>query len=375
MTAEDSDITLRVENLKAFYTSKKGLVRGVNDVSFQIRKGESVGLFGESGAGKTSVALAILGLFDDLSRKYSSTAANEDNIRLWKLRDDAKKQRLTSEDMGEELPGVEGHVWFEGQDLITLNEKELRKIRGDRITYVPQGSTKSLNPYSTFEEQTAEVLRAHDEDNELTDWYVMKRVLQALDLVELGDVDIRKDMKPSQFSVGEDQRVLIAMALIPNPSLLIADEPTTAVDMAIQLRILEAIQIIRNNTELSLLMISNNQGTISQTCDRVAVMTAGKIVEFGTTETIMNSPGHPFTRAFIMSNPTMEIIRKMKEKGLRIRGIPGTPPDLSQPMVGCPFSGRCEYAEPECKASIPEFREVEKDHFVMCRRYEELPEW
>jgi oligopeptide/dipeptide ABC transporter ATP-binding protein len=375
MTSENTDVTLRVENLRAFYTSKKGLVRGVNDVSFEILEGESVGLFGESGAGKTSVALAILGLFDDLSRKYSSTAANEDNIRLWKLKDEAKKQGLAYEDLGEELPGVSGHIWFRGEDLLTLDEKEYRSIRGNEITYVPQGSTKSLNPYSTFEEQTAEVLRAHDEDDELTDWQVMKRVLQTLDLVELGDVDIRKDMKPSQFSVGEDQRVLIAMALIPSPALLIADEPTTAVDMAIQLRILEAIQIIRKDTKLSLLMISNNQGTISQTCDKVAVMTSGKIVEFGTTATIMNSPGHPFTRAFIMSNPTMEVIRKMKEKGLRIRGIPGKPPDLTKPMTSCPFSERCEYVEEECKTSIPEFREVEPNHFVLCRRFEELPEW
>ncbi|MHA1135744.1 MAG: ABC transporter ATP-binding protein [Candidatus Thorarchaeota archaeon] len=375
MTAEDTNVTLRVENLRAFYTSKRGLVRGVNDVSFEIRQGESVGLFGESGAGKTSVALAILGLFDDLSRKYSSTAANEENIRLWKLKDEARKKGLSFEELDEELPGVSGRIWFRGEDLLTLDEKEYRSIRGNEITYVPQGSAKSLNPYSTLEEQTAEVLRAHDDNNELTDWQVMKRVLQTLDLVELGDVDIRKDMKPSQFSVGEDQRVLIAMALIPNPALLIADEPTTAVDMAIQLRILEAIQIIRNDTKLSLLMISNNQGTISQTCDKVAVMTAGKIVEFGTTATIMNSPGHPFTRAFIMSNPTMEIIRKMKEKGLRIRGIPGKPPDLSQPMIGCPFGERCEYAEDACKTSIPEFREVEKDHFVMCRKHEDLPEW
>lgn len=375
MTAEDTDVVLRVENLKAFYTSKKGLVRGVNNISFQIRKGESVGLFGESGAGKTSVALAILGIFDNLSRYYSSTAANVENKRLWKLRDEARKKGLTSEEMGEELPGVEGHIWFQGKDLLTLEEKEYRQIRGNEISYVPQGSTKSLNPYSTFEEQTAEVLRAHDEDGKLTEWQVMKRVLQALDLVELGDVDIRKDMKPSQFSVGEDQRVLIAMALIPNPALLIADEPTTAVDMAIQLRILDAIQIIRKDTDLSLLMISNNQGTISQTCDKVAVMTAGMVVEFGTTATIMNSPGHPFTRAFIMSNPTMEIIRKMKERGLRIRGIPGLPPDLSQPMHGCPFGERCEYAEDACKTSVPEFREIEPGHFVMCRRYEDLPDW
>ncbi len=375
MTAEDTKVTIRVENLKAFYTSKKGFVRAVNDISFEILKGESLGLFGESGSGKTTVALAILGLFDNLSRTYASTAGNKENKKLWALKDEAKKKGLTSEEMGMELPGVEGQIWFKGENILTLNEKEYRQIRGDAITFVPQGSTKSLNPYSTFEEQTAEVLQAHDEDNRLTDWQVMKRVLQSLDLVELGDVDIRKDMKPSQFSVGEDQRVLIAMALIPHPDLLIADEPTTAVDMAIQLRILDAIGIIRKETDLSLLMISNNQGTISQTCDKVAVMTAGKIVEFGTTETIMNSPGHPFTRAFIMSNPTMEIIRKMKEKGLRIRGIPGKLPDVSIPLVGCPFKERCEYVQDICREKIPEFREIEVGHFVMCHRYEELPEW
>ncbi len=375
MTSEDTNVTIRVENLKAFYTSKKGLIRAVNDISFEILKGESVGLFGESGSGKTTVALAILGLFDNLSRTYASTAGNKENKKLWALKDEARKKGLSSEEMGIELPGVEGHIWFKGEDILTLNEKEYRQIRGDAITYVPQGSTKSLNPYSTFSEQTAEVLRAHDEDNRLTEWYVMKRVLQSLDLVELGDVDIRKDMKPSQFSVGEDQRVLIAMALIPYPDLLIADEPTTAVDMAIQLRILDAIGIIRKETDLSLLMISNNQGTISQTCDKVAVMTAGKIVEFGTTETIMNSPGHPFTRAFIMSNPTMEVIRKMKEKGLRMRGIPGKLPDVSIPLVGCPFKERCEYVQDICKEQIPEFREVEVGHFIMCHRYEELPEW
>lgn len=375
MTAEDTNVTIRVENLKAFYTSKKGLVRAVNDISFEILKGESLGLFGESGSGKTTVALAILGLFDNLSRTYASTAGNKENKELWALKDEAKKKGLSSEEMGMELPGVDGQIWFKGENILTLDEKEYRQIRGDAITYVPQGSTKSLNPYSTFEEQTAEVLRAHDEDNKLTDWQVMKRVLQSLDLVELGDVDIRKDMKPSQFSVGEDQRVLIAMALIPHPNLLIADEPTTAVDMAIQLRILDAIGIIRKETDLSLLMISNNQGTISQTCDKVAVMTAGKIVEFGTTATIMNSPAHPFTRAFIMSNPTMEIIRKMKEKGLRIRGIPGKVPDVSIPLVGCPFKERCEYVQDICKEQIPEFREIEDGHFVMCHRYEELPEW
>ncbi|MHA2352409.1 MAG: ATP-binding cassette domain-containing protein, partial [Candidatus Thorarchaeota archaeon] len=246
MVTSDGEVTLKVENLRAYYTSKKGLVKAVNNVSFEVRKGETVGLFGESGAGKTSVALAILGMFDHLSRYHASTAANEENKRLWALKDKARKKGLTSGDMGEDLPGVEGHIWFKGRDLVTLEEKEYRKLRGDEITYVPQGTTKSLNPYSNIEEQTAEVLWAHDEDSELKEWQVMKRLLQTLDLVELGDVDIRKSMKPSQFSVGEDQRVLIAMALISHPALMIADEPTTAVDIGLQNRILDAIQIVRD---------------------------------------------------------------------------------------------------------------------------------
>ncbi len=375
MAAEDNEVVLRVERLKAFYTSSRGLVRAVNNITFEIRRGESVGLFGESGAGKTTVALAILGLFENLSRHRASIAANEDSKRLWELRDSARKRGFTSEQMGQELPGIEGHIWFRGRDLLTLKEKDYRQIRGNEITYVPQGSTKSLNPYSNIAEQTAESLWAHDIDNRLTEHVVMKRVLQALDLIELGDVDLRKTMKPSQFSVGEDQRVLIAMALIPNPVLMIADEPTTAVDMAIQLRILEAIQIVRREMHLSMLIISNNQGTISQTCDKVAVMTAGHIMEFGPAATVMNSPGHPFTRAFIMSNPTMQVIRRIKEKKLRIRGIPGKPPDLAEPIAGCPFKERCEYAMDICRELKPEYREVEAGHWIMCHRYEKLPAW
>lgn len=375
MPPSDDEVTLKVENLRAYYTSKKGLVKAVNNVTFEVRKGESVGLFGESGAGKTSIALSILGMFDQLSRYYASTAANEENKRLWALKDEAKEKGLTSEDMGEELPGLEGHIWFKGKDLLSLDEEEYRKIRGNEITYVPQGSTKSLNPYTNIQEQTAEVLWVHDEDDELYEWEVLRRVLKTLDLVELGDALIRKDMKPSQFSVGEDQRVLIAMALISNPALMIADEPTTAVDVGLQQRILDAIQIAREELHLSMLLISNNQGTVAATCDKVAVMTAGHIVEFGETKRVLNSPGHPFTRAFIMSNPSMELIRKIKEKGLRIRGIPGKPPDPADPLPGCPFSERCEFVQDICREKIPEYREIEKDYWILCHRYEELPEW
>ena len=165
------------------------------------------------------------------------------------------------------------------------------------------------------------------------------------------------------------------MALVSLPDLMVADEPTTAVDIGLQNRILDAIQIVRNELNLSMLLISNNQATMAETCDKIGVMTAGHIVEFGDTQRVLNSPGHPFTRAFIISNPSMEQIRKIREKGLRIRGIPGTPPDLSETIPGCPFSERCEHVQQICKEKIPEYREVEKGYWVLCHRYEELPAW
>jgi oligopeptide/dipeptide ABC transporter ATP-binding protein len=243
------------------------------------------------------------------------------------------------------------------------------------ITYVPQGTIRSLNPYTQIGLQTAETLWVHDEDNLLIEREVLRRVLETLDLVEIGDSDLRQFMKPAEFSMGEDQRVLIAMALISDPSLMITDEPTTAVDVGVQRRILDALEIVRRELDLSLLLISNDQGLIAETADRVAVMSAGRIMEFGAAEKVLNSPGHPFTRAFIMSNPSMEVMRKIREKGLRLRGIPGKPPDLANPPPGCPFHPRCEYVKDICKTDIPEYREVEKDYWIFCHRFEELPDW
>ncbi|MFX1368046.1 MAG: ABC transporter ATP-binding protein [Promethearchaeota archaeon] len=375
MADSSDEYILRIKNLKAFYTSAKGLVKAVNDVSFDIRKGEAVGLFGESGSGKTSVALAIMGIFDRVSRFYASASSDPENKKLWEKKDEATKKGLTSKDLGEDLPGVEGEIWYKGQNILKLDEEEYRKIRGNEITYVPQGTHKSLNPYTQIGEQTGEPLWVHDEDDEMTERYVARRVLETLDLVEIGDTDLRQAMKPDQFSMGEDQRVLMAMALITNPVLLIADEPTTAVDVGVQHRILQAIQVVREELNLSMLLISNDQGLIAETSDRVAVMSSGRIMEFGDAERVLISPGHPFTRAFIMSNPSMQIIRKIREKGLRIRGIPGEPPDLSNPPPGCPFHTRCQEAKEICSNEVPEYREVEEGYWIFCHRYEELQKW
>ncbi len=373
--SEQENIILKVENLRAYYTSKRGIVRAVEDVSFYIRKGETIGLFGESGAGKTSVALSILGIFDQVSRYYASLASDKRHKELWEIRDEARKKGLTSKDMGETLPGVEGRIWFKGENLVGMDEKEYRKIRGYDITYIPQGTRQAMNPYTPIDIQTAESLIVHDEDNLLPERYILRRVLEVLDLVELPAVDTRKKQKPSEFSVGEDQRILIAMALITNPDLLIMDEPTTAVDVGVQRRILEAIDLVKKNLDIGILLISNDQGVIAEMSDRVAVMTGGRIVEFGDAERVLKHPGHPFTRAFVMSNPTMEIMRRIRDKGLVLRGIPGEPPDMADPPSGCIFHPRCEYCIDICKKKVPEYREVDDDYWIFCHRYEELPEF
>jgi oligopeptide/dipeptide ABC transporter ATP-binding protein len=203
----------------------------------------------------------------------------------------------------------------------------------------------------------------------------MRRVLEVLDLIELSDVDIRKAFKPGQFSMGEDQRILIAMAMITRPALMIADEPTTGMDSGVQQRVLEAIELVRKELKTSMLFISNDQKVMADLVDRVAVMSAGRLMEFGDAKTVLKSPGHPFTRAFIMSNPTMEVLRRIREKGLVIRGIPGSPPDMGNPSPGCPFNPRCEYAISLCKQRVPDYREVEPGHWILCHRYEELPKF
>ncbi len=372
MPDNTDEYMLRVKNLRASYTSARGLLIAVDGISFDIKKGESVGIFGESGAGKSSIALSILGIFEQMAR-YGAHAGNEDTKMLWELKDKARKGGKTSEEMGVDLPGVEGEVWYKGQDLLALDEKDFRKIRGAEITYIPQSTTKSLNPYTNIGLQTAEALWAHDDDDILYEREVLRRVLQSLDLVELGDSDIRQTFKPRDFSMGEDQRILIAMALIMNPVLLIADEPTTALDVGLQGRIMDAIHLVKEKLKLTLLVISNDQGLMADIADKIGVMSAGKFMEFGDAETILKHPGHPFTRAFIMSNPPMETIRRIREKGMKIRGIPGSPPDMANPPSGCPYHPRCEYAQEICSETIPEYREVEEGHWILCHRYEELP--
>lgn len=359
---------LEIRGLKAYYLVRGQLVKSVNDICLKVHKGETVGLFGESGSGKSSVALAILGIFETIARSHSSSSADKESKDLWALREDARSKGLTSEDIGQDLPGLEGEIVFDRRNLLTMDKEERRKIIGSDITYIPQGTSQSLNPTVGLWTQALDALRA--QDYSVPEKEVRRRVLETLDLVDL-EIDDLID-NPGSLSVGESQRMLTAMALIPNPSLVIADEPTTAVDSTVQRWILDALRIAKEEMGLSFLVISNNRAVVAETADKIAVMTGGHIVEYGDTSRVLNEPGHPFSEAFLMAFPTMEMIRRMKEKGQRLRGITGPPPNPVDLPSGCVFQTRCEHTSEICKEEVPEYREVESGYWVRCHRFEEL---
>jgi len=351
---------LVVENLKAYYPSKQGLVRAVDDVSLTVREGECVGLLGESGSGKSSMALAILGLFDKIA-KFSAGASNDPTLR----------QAFSKGIQGEaDRPGVRGSVIFKGQQLVGLPQKELVKIRGKGLSLIPQGLGHALNPQHSIGHQTAEPMEIHEEDVKLLE--MKKKVLEYLGFVQLADAGLRYVMDPGSFSGGESQRILIAMALIAGPQMVIADEPTSALDVTIQRQILNVLRMIKEEYDVSLLLISHDAGVIAELADIVAVMYCGKILESGPAVTMFHEPKHPYTKGLMSSFPTIAMMQMKAGKRPRLRGIPGDPPDLADVPPGCPFHPRCQYAEEICRTEIPEKEETEVDHFIRCHRWQEI---
>lgn len=355
------DTLLKVENLKAYYASKKGLVRAVDDVSFVIREGECVGLLGESGCGKTSLALAIMGFFERVARFAAGTS--DANLR--------RQFDKPSKDQTIDRPGVQGKVNFRGVELTGLPEEELVRLRGKELSMIPQGLGHALNPLFSIGMQTGEPVEIHEEDVRLIE--LKKKVLEYLGIVQLGDAGARLVLDPRCFSGGEAQRILIAMSLIAAPYLVIADEPTSALDVTIQRQILDVLRMIRDEFSVSLFLISHDAGVVAELADRVAVMYAGKIMEFGDAVQMFHHPAHPYTMGLMASFPTIGMMR-MRAGGKRpvLRGIRGDPPDLTAVPQGCPFHPRCNYAIDTCKSAIPESREVEPDHWIRCHRWSEI---
>lgn len=356
------DPLLVIENLKAYYPSKKGLVRAVDDVSLTVREGECVGLLGESGSGKSSMALAALGLFEKIA-KFSAGASNVPELR----------QAFTKGIKGEsERPGVRGSVIFRGQQMIGMPQEELVKIRGKQLSLIPQGLGHALNPQHSIGHQTAEPIEIHEEEVRLLE--MKKKVLEYLGVVQLADAGLRYVMDPGSFSGGESQRILIAMALIAGPYMVIADEPTSALDVTMQRQILNVLRMIKEEYDVSLLLISHDAGVIAELADIVAVMYCGKILESGPAVQMFHEPKHPYTKGLMASFPTIAMMQMKAGKRPRLRGIPGDPPDLADIPPGCSFHPRCAYSEQICRAEVPQREEIESDHFIRCHRWQDISE-
>ena len=311
---------LEVENLKMYYYTLRGWVRAVDDVSFSLEKGDTLGLAGESGCGKTTAALCILRLLPRNGKIFSGT------------------------------------INFDGVDILKLSNKRLqREIRWKRISTIFQGAMNSLHPTIEVGDQIVESLIIHED---ITKQEAIKRAKTLLDLVGVGAE--RFDRYPHELSGGMKQRVMIAMSLSCNPDLVIADEPTTALDVIVEAQVLKVIKELQSKLNLSMILISHDLSMIADTCNKVAIMYAGKIVESGDIITIYKEPLHPYTEKLISAFPS--ILGPKKE----IPSIHGFPPDLLNPPSGCRFHPRCDYAMELCKKQEPVSINVGKEHSVAC---------
>ena len=315
---------LRVEHLRTSFHTRAGTVRAVDDVSFSLNPGETLGIVGESGSGKSVACLSLLRLIPSPPGRIET-----------------------------------GRADFGGIDLLHCEDRQLRAIRGDRIAMIFQDPMTSLNPYMRVGDQVIEPLVIHAKISREQAWH---RGIEALREVGMPDAEKRMRSYPHEFSGGMRQRVMIAAALITKPALLVADEPTTALDVTVQAQILELIRKMQRELGTAVIFITHDIGIVSGFCDRVLVMYAGRIVESASTAQIFYKPKHPYNQALQKSIPALH------EKGEKLYTIPGAPPDLSKPIPGCAFAPRCEFAQGKCTTSTIALKEVTPDHFSACLR-------
>ncbi len=320
MNAENNKL-LSVRNLVVKYSSGKNIIHVVNDVSFDLEEGKCLGLVGESGAGKTTIAKAILRILPDQQACFFSGDVILDNLNLTKL-----------------------------------SEKEMRAQRGKKIAMIFQDPMTALNPLMTVGSQIAEVIKLHHK--KMNDIQIQERAMDMLEMV--GIKRFRYNDYPHQFSGGMKQRVVVAIALACKPKLLLADEPTTALDVTIQRQILDLIKDLQQKIKTSMIFISHDLGVVAEISDYVAIMYAGEIVEYGTKRSIFKYPTHPYTRGLIYSLPEMNIGTK------KLSSIPGAVVDPSNLPKGCSFHPRCSYATEECKKSKISLQEVASGHLCRC---------
>ena len=313
---------LEVKNLSTNFYTIEGVVKAVDNVSYDLEEGETLGLVGESGCGKSVSALSVMRLIPWPPGKIES-----------------------------------GEVLFQGENLLDMDNSEMRSIRGNKIAMVFQEPMTSLNPVLTVGRQLTETLELHmkmgkDDAN--------KRAIELIELVGISDADRRLSQYPHQFSGGMRQRIMIAMALSCNPKLLIADEPTTNLDVTIQAQILEVMEKVIEETKTAMVIITHNLGVVARYADTVNIMYAGKIVESGTCEEIFKNVSHPYTEGLLQSVPRLDA------RAERLQPIPGLPPDLRNLPPGCRFADRCKYVHAKCTEAMPELETVSDTHVSAC---------
>ncbi len=314
---------LEVKDLHVSFDTYAGEVKAVRGVSFDLVEGEVLAIVGESGCGKSVTAQTIMKL------------------------NPMPPARI-----------VNGEINLVGKDIVKATEKDMMKIRGKDVSMIFQDPMTCLNPTMQVGKQLTEAIRHHQN---LSKEDANKEAFRLLELVKIPNVSQRAKQYPHEFSGGMRQRVMIAMALSCAPKLLIADEPTTALDVTIQAQIMELLKEIKEKTNTAIILITHDLGVVASMADRVAVMYAGKVVETGTAEDIFYRPSHPYTKALLKSLPTTEM-----DRSVRLVSIGGTPPDLLNPPVGCPFASRCQYTMKVCQAEMPPHFVPEQDHKAAC---------
>jgi oligopeptide/dipeptide ABC transporter ATP-binding protein len=318
---------LELKQLQTYFFSAQGtrVVKAVDGVSFTLNAGATLGIVGESGSGKTVTSMSILRLLPPAARI------------------------------------VGGEIWFQGENLLTKSEDEMRDLRGSQLTMILQDPMMSLNPLFTIGEQIAEPLRVH---RHMRGTGLLERIKELLRGVRIPSPEIRLREYPHQMSGGMRQRIVGAIGISCEPRLLIADEPTTSLDVTIQAQYLNLLKDIQKQSRLAMIFITHNIGIVAKMCDDVGVMYAGKLVERAPVRTIFNHPAHPYTEALLHAVPSLT------ERSERLWSIEGQPPDLANPPAGCPFNPRCPKAEDRCRREVPPEFQVGENHYTRCWLWE-----